>query len=593
MPDLNETDRAKLDGIVKQMVANGESDQYIQGVVNDFKQKYGSTRADWTLTPRLNPHGPQPAPYAEGTDPGDTAVGRLVTALNPFAHPAIIDPNSHPGLDIVSMLMPSAIGTSVSGALHQPLPLLEKSLADYAGGVSKVAGGLGDMARGLLPPTVRRGFDVVREAAPWNWNSPLTVAGREAREAAQLKAFNELPLAAQMKDLPTTGPNPVTTRAPGPPSQLLDQPRFTDRPLYQQMEHLPETPAPTLGRGPEPPYRPTPPTSVPANLQEAYDAIKQSVGADKADRWLETQLKPPPPPKEVDLRPIKKSAPGPTAEETADAWKEPLARDWLQRFANGALTDKEVEAGVTLMKQGKTVGEAVDTVTKGRVPAAPTATGTGTPTDIPPPPHVGWRQARQGPPAAPPASATPVETRPPVSPPAAPPVVDVPALRNAPDQPPLWGASPEPPPYATKRLDVKPWVREMTADQFSTVAKLPAHDQEYYVTLRGLGDSHEEAIKSLDKLKQTETAKLRRGAVGKKDTAEEMFSSDTGAAFNKVNELAPSTPGVTRLPVRSFADFLDLAYRRLVNDPTKAWLLPALGGGTLAGLASRQDAHTQ
>src|SRR3982750_874678 len=42
---LSEQSRAKLDGIVQQMAANKESDETIQTVVNDFKQKYGSQDA--------------------------------------------------------------------------------------------------------------------------------------------------------------------------------------------------------------------------------------------------------------------------------------------------------------------------------------------------------------------------------------------------------------------------------------------------------------------------------------------------------------------------------------------------------------------
>jgi hypothetical protein len=42
---LSEQSRAKLDGIVQQMTANKESDENIQTVVNDFKQKYGSQDA--------------------------------------------------------------------------------------------------------------------------------------------------------------------------------------------------------------------------------------------------------------------------------------------------------------------------------------------------------------------------------------------------------------------------------------------------------------------------------------------------------------------------------------------------------------------
>jgi hypothetical protein len=42
---LSEQHRAKLDGIVQQMTANKESDETIQTVVNDFKQKYGGAES--------------------------------------------------------------------------------------------------------------------------------------------------------------------------------------------------------------------------------------------------------------------------------------------------------------------------------------------------------------------------------------------------------------------------------------------------------------------------------------------------------------------------------------------------------------------
>ena len=44
---LSSEDRNKLDGIVSEMISNGESDEYIQGVVNDFKGKY-SKKKDFT-----------------------------------------------------------------------------------------------------------------------------------------------------------------------------------------------------------------------------------------------------------------------------------------------------------------------------------------------------------------------------------------------------------------------------------------------------------------------------------------------------------------------------------------------------------------
>ena len=43
---LLEEDRAKLDGIVQQMISNNESEDNIQFVVNDFKSKYGKKKED-------------------------------------------------------------------------------------------------------------------------------------------------------------------------------------------------------------------------------------------------------------------------------------------------------------------------------------------------------------------------------------------------------------------------------------------------------------------------------------------------------------------------------------------------------------------
>lgn len=52
---LKEQDRKKLDSIVQQMVQNGESDQNIQLVVNDFKNKYGDYEKSQTSIPAQKP----------------------------------------------------------------------------------------------------------------------------------------------------------------------------------------------------------------------------------------------------------------------------------------------------------------------------------------------------------------------------------------------------------------------------------------------------------------------------------------------------------------------------------------------------------
>jgi len=50
-PPLSEERRAQLDQIVRQMIANNESDDNIQLVVDDFKQKYGEKGAEVEIPP--------------------------------------------------------------------------------------------------------------------------------------------------------------------------------------------------------------------------------------------------------------------------------------------------------------------------------------------------------------------------------------------------------------------------------------------------------------------------------------------------------------------------------------------------------------
>jgi len=47
MAYLTEANRSKLDGIVQQMIGNGESEDSINAVVGDFKQKYSEPPVDW------------------------------------------------------------------------------------------------------------------------------------------------------------------------------------------------------------------------------------------------------------------------------------------------------------------------------------------------------------------------------------------------------------------------------------------------------------------------------------------------------------------------------------------------------------------
>ena len=52
---LSDTQRAKLDDIVQRMAANGESDDDIQFVVNDFKTKYAAPEREQETGASLAP----------------------------------------------------------------------------------------------------------------------------------------------------------------------------------------------------------------------------------------------------------------------------------------------------------------------------------------------------------------------------------------------------------------------------------------------------------------------------------------------------------------------------------------------------------
>ena len=79
MPDviLPDDKRTQLDGLVSQMTANGESEDNIRAVVEDFKQKYGSVRA--MNTALVNK---QPVDVADDTGPG-ALVSHFAQQVNP------------------------------------------------------------------------------------------------------------------------------------------------------------------------------------------------------------------------------------------------------------------------------------------------------------------------------------------------------------------------------------------------------------------------------------------------------------------------------------------------------------------------------
>lgn len=153
---------------------------------------------------------------AVSSDLSDSPVpdwkAKLATALETAAHPKEIG-------DLLPLLVPSGGAAAVGEALAP----VGRAVAKYGGAATKLAG---SAATALLPPAVvtpaRAALKVLGELNPSEWNNPLTVAGREGRSVEASRAFNALPLAEQMKQLPATPPPEL--RPPQPPPLRLVKP---------------------------------------------------------------------------------------------------------------------------------------------------------------------------------------------------------------------------------------------------------------------------------------------------------------------------------------------------------------------------------
>ena len=75
---LSEKDRAKLDGIISKMIENKESDEDIQFVVDDFKNKYGTSELK-----KKDNFGGSPSPSVGSISQSPSEFQKQVE--NPFA----------------------------------------------------------------------------------------------------------------------------------------------------------------------------------------------------------------------------------------------------------------------------------------------------------------------------------------------------------------------------------------------------------------------------------------------------------------------------------------------------------------------------
>lgn len=98
-PQLLEQDRVRLDGIVSKMIENGESDEDIQFVVNDFKQKYaGQPREKQGVVVPFTPFRVQTSPQGalKAIQEAVTRVGKEFTSAHPGTRVEQFGPGSIP-----------------------------------------------------------------------------------------------------------------------------------------------------------------------------------------------------------------------------------------------------------------------------------------------------------------------------------------------------------------------------------------------------------------------------------------------------------------------------------------------------------------
>lgn len=260
------------------------------------------------------------------------ALDKLNAALEPLAHPKT------PG-DFTGLLLPSG-GAEVLGQALAPVGRWAKRGLDAAGDL--VGGAVGMAAHAALPSAITtpakmliKGWSSIN---PSEWNSPLTVAGREGRAQAKILDFNAKPLAQQMGQLPDT-PAPVTTRGAAPPYMppQAAPPAFNDKPLYQQMQEMGEPmkgPLAESTRTAMPPYKAPLPASAPSAEAPKIPAAPPTVEVEPFQGENQERLK---------YTPIAKPAPSPVKMQPDDAGPSAM----LARQNELGARDAAAKAGVS------------------------------------------------------------------------------------------------------------------------------------------------------------------------------------------------------------------------------------------------------
>ncbi len=173
---LDEASRTKLDGIVQQMQTNGETDQYIQNVVDDFKQKYGTANTPAPdTTPVMTSAGTNISPanvaQARGAVQGslysmmqqaEQGAGQVFSGINQAAQPGQAAGNMPLGL--------ARAGMGVVNAITSPLAPIMKPIGDFinnniiqpaANAISNIPG-VQKIAQSPLGTTIEKGAEGVQ-----------------------------------------------------------------------------------------------------------------------------------------------------------------------------------------------------------------------------------------------------------------------------------------------------------------------------------------------------------------------------------------------------------------------------------------------
>lgn len=193
---LSDAHRSKLDGIVQQMTANGESESNIRAVVGDFKSKY----ADAAPAPDNGPHiSAAPPPPS---DTAGTGLGMLLRGLGSAPVVSALDAiESSPSLvkgaraagnvlgPIVGMLKGGGLGALVGGSTGGRVgTLVGQGVQKVAGVASDALPAVAKAVSGPMAGALNVG-DLAQMAEPNRRDIGVLGIGGDSRSEAERAAY--------------------------------------------------------------------------------------------------------------------------------------------------------------------------------------------------------------------------------------------------------------------------------------------------------------------------------------------------------------------------------------------------------------------